>query len=81
VVTDEDDDALYDAIGLHVVPQLLYVAAKLGLADHLHAGPLALALVRIGSSAPASRCCASIHVRVAPRFCTPASSNSARGRA
>jgi SAM-dependent methyltransferase len=43
VVTDEDDDALYDAIGLHVVPQLLYVAAKLGLADHLHAGPLDLA--------------------------------------
>jgi SAM-dependent methyltransferase len=41
-MTDLDDDALYDAIGMHVVPQLLYVAAKLGLADHLHAGPLAL---------------------------------------
>lgn len=39
----DDDDALYDAIGTYVVPQLLYVAAKLGLADHLRAGPVDLA--------------------------------------
>lgn len=41
-MADEDDDALYDAIGAHVVPQLLYVAAKLGLADLLREGPLSL---------------------------------------
>ncbi len=36
---EADDDALYDAVGNFAVPQLLYVAAKLGLAEALRAGP------------------------------------------
>ena len=34
-----EDDELYRTIGAYVVPQLLYVAARLGLADLLTAGP------------------------------------------
>jgi SAM-dependent methyltransferase len=40
---EETDDALFDVVGMHAVAQLLYVAVKLGLADHLHAQPLELA--------------------------------------
>ncbi|WP_434425655.1 methyltransferase [Nannocystis pusilla] len=36
------DDELYLTVGAYVVPQLLYAAARLGLADLLVAGPLAL---------------------------------------
>jgi hypothetical protein len=42
-MADADDDPLYDTIGLQMVPQLLYVAAKLGLADHLYSAPIDLA--------------------------------------
>ena len=34
------DDPIYDAVGAYVVPQLLYVAAKLRIADLLAGGPL-----------------------------------------
>jgi SAM-dependent methyltransferase len=44
-MAEQDDDALYDAVGMqaHAVPQLLYIAAKLDLAAHLREGPLDLA--------------------------------------
>jgi hypothetical protein len=42
-MADADDDALFDSIATHVVPQILYVAAKLEIADHLRAGPLDVA--------------------------------------
>jgi hypothetical protein len=38
----DDDDALFDSIVTHAVPQMLYAAAKLGIADHLRGGPLDL---------------------------------------
>jgi SAM-dependent methyltransferase len=51
----DDDDALYEAVGNSVVPQLLYVAAKLDLAEHLREGPLDLASLveRTGAHADA----------------------------
>ncbi|MFV8754626.1 methyltransferase [Nannocystaceae bacterium ST9] len=49
----DEDDALYDAIGAYVVPQLLYVAATLELADHLRDAPLDLdALVERSGANP-----------------------------
>jgi hypothetical protein len=56
--TDGDassEDALYDTVGLYVVPQLLYVAAKLGIADLLRERSLDAAALarRTGAHAPA----------------------------